>query len=105
MFGSQDVFKFYVREYDVFTLEKILVDNNIEFHNELIHGTNANSNKYYIKNSDRPLLDKYIKINKLEIFIDSIPNIEVGAQDLKITTNQLLVIFAIVLIGIILFSL
>lgn len=76
MFNGKDDFKFQIRFEDTFTLERLLFESKIEFHNELEYQTNSRPNKYYIKNSDRIKFDKLCKENKLEVFLDSLPIIE-----------------------------
>ena len=102
MFQGEDVFKFYVYEHNVFFLEKLMSDNQIEFHNELILGTNINSTKYYIKNSDRKKLDKLLVNNDIEIFIDSIPRIETRFPEIKISLPIILIILVLILLFIVL---
>lgn len=76
MFNGEEDFKFYIYEDQVFFLESFLLENNIQFHNELEYGTNIRTNKYYIKNSDRPKFDEICKENQIDIILDSIPHIE-----------------------------
>lgn len=95
----KDEFKFYVLTEQTFTLEKVLQDNNIQFHNELMLGTGARSQKYYIKNSDRPLLDRICKEHEIILMTDSIPFVEYRFPSLKGTSIALiLLLFAFVLI-------
>ncbi len=89
-------FKFYVLPEQIFTVEKILLDHNIEFHNELEIGTNARSSKYYIKNSDRYLLDKLCKENEIILQIDSMPFIEHRLPSLK--NSSIISVLVVVLI-------
>ncbi len=92
MFNGKEDFKFYVNEDQVFHLEKALLDNKIEFHNELGIGTNIRTNKYYIKNSDRPKFDKICKKIQIDIFIDSIPEIETRLPNIKLNYIQIAII-------------
>lgn len=91
-------FKFYVLQEQTFTLEKILQDHHIQFHNELMIGTNARSQKYYINNSDRPLLDKLCKQNEIVLLTDSIPFIEHRLPSLKSNTLVIVLFLLIILI-------
>lgn len=93
MFKGQEEFKFHIRFEDTFTLERLLFENDIDFHNELEFQTNSRSNKYYIRNSDRIKFDKVCTDNQLEIFIDSLPNIETRFP--KITSNLLYIVFSL----------
>ena len=101
MFKGVEEFKFYIYQHNVFTLEKLMKDNNIEFYNEKIFGTNVRSFKYYIKNTDRKKLDNICSKNKIEVFIDSLPNIETRFPDLKI--SYLGFIFFIIILFLIIF--
>ncbi len=99
MFNGQEDFKFNIRFEDTLTLERLLFENNIEFHNELEYQTNSRSTKYYIKNSDRIKFDTICKENQLEIFLDSLPYIETRFP--KITQNFLYLIFSLFLFSLI----
>ncbi len=68
-------FKFYVLQEHVFLLEKLMLENNIEFHNEQ-EVTQTSSLKYYINNKDRSKLDQLVKANNIILKTDSIPFIE-----------------------------
>jgi hypothetical protein len=103
MFNGEEEFKFHVYEDQVFFLENILLENSIEFHNELEYGTNTRTNKYYIKNSDRPIFDRICKENKFEIFLDSIPGIETRYPKINLKPYDFLsiILFIIIIIFII----
>ena len=103
MFNKEEDFKFYVYEYKVFSLENALEDNDIQYFNENNYGTNTKSNKYYIKNSDRKKLDIICKQLSLEIFTDTIPNIETRFPKISFNLPKItLIIVLIILIFIIL---
>lgn len=73
--NRKDEFKFYVLQEQVFLLEKLMIENHIEFHNEQ-EITQTSSLKYYINNKDRPKLDQLVKKNNIILKTDSIPFIE-----------------------------
>ncbi len=98
MFKSNDVFKFYIYQHNVFTFENALNKNQIEFINEKIIGTNSRSLKYYIKNSDREKLDLISKDLEIEIFIDSLPNIETRFPKINITYPKLILILIVLIL-------
>ena len=104
MFNGDEDFKFYVYEDQVFHLEKALIDNNIEFHNELGISTNIRTNKYYIRNSDRIKFDKICKEIKIDIFTDNQPKIETRLSSLKINYISFSIIILIIVVLLILLS-
>ena len=73
--NRKDEFKFYVLQEQVFLLEKLMIENHIEFHNEQ-EITQTSSLKYYINNKDRPKLDQLVKKNNIILKTDNIPFIE-----------------------------
>lgn len=92
-------FKFYIVQEQVFLLEKLLIENHIEFHNEE-ELTEARSLKYYIKNEDRIKLDKLVKEHHIVLQTDSIPFVEYRSPE-KI--NFSLVLASVVIIFLIIF--
>jgi hypothetical protein len=103
MLNGEEEFKFYIYEDQVFFLEKALLDNNIEFHNELELGSNTRTNKYYIKNLDRLKFDEICKESKFEIFLDSLPGIETRYPKLNVNSSHFIsiILFIIIIIFII----
>ncbi|WP_028892566.1 hypothetical protein [Tenacibaculum sp. 47A_GOM-205m] len=96
MFNGEETFKFHIRFQDIFKFEKLMLENNIQYHNELEYLTNSRSNKYYIKNSDRKKFDTICVKNQLEIYLDSLPNIETRLP--KFTSNSLFTVLTSVLL-------
>ena len=83
MFDGEEDFKFYVYDDQVFHLEKVLLDNNIEFHNELSISNNFRTEKYYIRISDLKRFDKACKETKIDIFTYNQPRIHRPIAKLK----------------------
>ena len=98
-------FKFSILPEQLFTVEKVLIDNNIEFHNELGIGTNIRSSKYYIKNSDRTLFDKLCKEHEIILLTDSIPFIEYRFPKINNLSIIILVLLFILVFLILAFTL
>ncbi|MDE0535791.1 hypothetical protein [Tenacibaculum sp. L6] len=96
MFDGEEAFKFHIRFQDIFKFERLMLENNIQFHNELEHLSESRSNKYYIRNSDRKKFDAICVKNQLEIYLDSLPNIETRLP--KFTSNSLFTVLISVLL-------
>lgn len=91
--NRKDEFKFYVLQEQAFLLEKLMLENHIEFHNEQ-EVTQTSSLKYYINNKDRAKLDKLVKENDIILKTDSIPFIEHRLPE-KINVSLILVFILI----------
>ena len=104
MFNGEENFKFYVYEDQVFYLETALLENEIEFHNELGISTNVRTNKYYIRNSDRIKFDTICKETKIDVFTDSIPTLETRIPVIGIKYFIVLIFIIIIILLLILLS-